>query len=47
VKVGLTVHVTKFEYTLVGPPMWIDVAIAFVVAVTLAIVSDDAREEAG
>jgi hypothetical protein len=34
----LTVYVTKFEYTLAGPPMWIVVAIAFVVAVTLDII---------
>jgi hypothetical protein len=34
----LTVYVTKFEYTLTGPPMWIVVAIAFVVAVTLDII---------
>ena len=35
----LTVYVTKFEYTLAGPPMWIVIATAFVVAVTLDIVT--------
>lgn len=34
----LTVYVTKLEYMLAGPPMWIVIATAFVVAVTLDIV---------
>jgi len=29
------VYVTKFEYGLAGPPMWIVIAIAFVAAVAL------------